>query len=63
LTLARTYGSTLAEGGTMADVEEWSDRIGRVTAGDINSVAKRYLSRNNAVTGYLTPKSPIGVNQ
>ena len=63
LTLARTYGSTLAEGGTMADVEDWSDRVGRVTAGDINSVAKRYLSRNNAVTGYLTPKGPIGVNQ
>ena len=64
LTLARTYGSTLAEGGTMSDVEDWSDRIGKVTADDINAVAKRYLSRNNSVTGYLTPKGQAaGVNQ
>ena len=51
--LARIYGSTLAAGGTLEDVQQWPARIEAVTAEHIRAVASRYLVRRKAVTGYL----------
>lgn len=57
---AMIFGHILATGGTVADVENWADDIGTVTAEDVQRVAKTYLSANApwlrpAVTGYLLP--------
>jgi zinc protease len=51
--LARLYGSTLATGGTIADVQSWPDRIDAVTGADVMAAAKAHLSPRAAVTGYL----------
>src|SRR6185312_13415585 len=53
--LARWYGSSLAIGQTLRDVEEWPARIERVTAEDVIGSARRWLVRKPAVTGHLTP--------
>lgn len=54
--MARIYGSTLASGGTIKDIEEWPDRIRAVTADAVQAVARKYLSQDIVVTGYLLPK-------
>src|ERR1700689_928675 len=53
--LARWYGSSLAIGQTLRDVEEWPARIERVTAEDVIGAARRWLDHRPAVTGYLMP--------
>ena len=53
--MANIYGSTLATGGTVQDVREWPDRIRAVTAAQVQAVARKYLSPNHSVTGYLLP--------
>jgi zinc protease len=53
--LARWYGSSLAIGQTLRDVEEWPARIEHVTAGDVIGAARRWLDHKPAVTGYLMP--------
>ena len=53
--LARWYGSSLAIGQTLRDVEEWPTRIERVTAEDVIGAARRWLDHKPAVTGYLMP--------
>jgi zinc protease len=52
-TLARMYGSTLAVGGAVRDVENWPARIDAVTLADVTAVAKKRLLPRIAVTGYL----------
>jgi zinc protease len=52
-TLARMYGSTLAVGGAVKDVENWPTRIDAVTLADVTAVAKKRLLPRIAVTGYL----------
>jgi zinc protease len=51
--LARMYGSTLATGGTLRDVQDWPDMIDAVTEADVVAAAKAHLSPRTAVTGYL----------
>jgi zinc protease len=51
--LARIYGSTLAIGGTIRDVQTWPDRIEAVTLEEVVTVARTYLVPRIAVTGYL----------
>lgn len=53
--MARIYGSTLTTGGTIKDIDEWPERIGKVTPADIQNVARKYLTPNKSVTGYLLP--------
>ncbi|WP_210327837.1 M16 family metallopeptidase [Mesorhizobium silamurunense] len=55
--LANMYGSTLAIGGTVKDVEEWPDRIRKVTPDQIKAVAARYLVSDHSTAGYLLPKT------
>jgi zinc protease len=53
--MARQYGWRLATGMTVADVEQWPDRLMRVTVNDIREAARKYLVDKNSVTGYLLP--------
>ena len=55
---ARVLGQTLANGGTIADVEEWPERLAKVTAADIMAAARLVLQPERAVTGELLPKEP-----
>ena len=54
--LAQRYGSNLVIGRTIADIEEWPDRVGKVTAADVKRVAAKYLDVQSSVTGYLVPQ-------
>jgi zinc protease len=53
--LARWYGSSLAIGQTLRDVEEWPAKIDAVDADAVIGAARRWLDRKPAVTGYLLP--------
>ncbi|HSD91757.1 MAG TPA: pitrilysin family protein [Methyloceanibacter sp.] len=53
--MARHYGWRLANGMSVADVQQWPDRLKRVTVEDIRNVARKYLVDKNSVTGYLLP--------
>jgi zinc protease len=53
--MANIYGATLATGGTVADVEEWPERVRAVTADQIKAVAAKYLNPDKSVAGYLLP--------
>lgn len=54
--LANTYGVALSIGLSTADVEEWPQRIGAVSADDVRKAAAGNLRRQEAVTGWLLPK-------
>ncbi len=55
VSLARRYGWGLVNGRTIADVEEWPERLGKVTVEDIQRVAKKYFDKSQSVTGVLRP--------
>ena len=55
--MANIYGSTLATGGNVQDVQQWPDRIRKVTADQVKEVAARYLVSDHSTTGYLLPKT------
>jgi zinc protease len=57
--MANLYGAALATGSTVADIEEWPDRIKKVTTADIQKVAAKYLASDHSVTGFLLPADPI----
>jgi zinc protease len=51
--LARIYGSALAIGETIEDVQRWPGEIEAVLKEDLTSAAERYLVLRRSVTGYL----------
>ncbi|HEY4738337.1 MAG TPA: pitrilysin family protein [Xanthobacteraceae bacterium] len=51
--MARWYGSALTTGATVADVQRWPERIGAVTAAQVQEAARRWLDKRRSVTGYL----------
>lgn len=53
---ARLFGEAVAAGGGIADVEEWPERIGAVTAAKIAEAAKAVLLPERSVTAILRPK-------
>jgi zinc protease len=53
--MAQIYGSTLATGSTVKDIEEWPDRIKRISAKQVQDVAAKYLNPDRSVAGYLLP--------
>jgi zinc protease len=57
--MANLYGTTLATGGTVKDIEEWPNRIKAVTAADVRTAAAKYLGGDHSVTGYLLPADPV----
>ena len=57
MTLANWYGSSLATGLTIADIEAWPARIEAVTAEAVRG-ALHHLARKHAVSGYLRQAEP-----
>ena len=57
--MARQYGWRLATGMSVEDVEDWPERLKKVTVEDIRNVARKYLIDKNSVTGYLLPSPEI----
>ena len=53
---ARVIGTALTTGQTVADVEAWPQRIGAVTAAQVNAAARAILLPERSVTGLLLPK-------
>ncbi len=53
---ARLFGETLTMGRTVADVEEWPERIGKVTPEQVLAAAKHVLREHQSVTAILLPK-------
>ncbi len=53
--LARWYGSSLAIGQTIRDVEDWPEKIEAVSAEAVIEAARRWLDHKPAVTGHLLP--------
>jgi zinc protease len=53
---ARVIGNALTTGQTIADVEAWPQRIGAVTAAQVNAAARAILTPERSVTGLLLPK-------
>ncbi len=58
---ANLFGSTLAVGGTVQDIEEWPDRIRKVTAAQVKAAAARFLAPDRSTTGYLLPDAEFDV--
>lgn len=54
--LARWYGAALAIGETIQDVSGWTARIEAVTPEAVVAVARKWLDKRRAVTGYLLPE-------
>jgi zinc protease len=50
---AMSFGVALATGRTVADVEAWPDRIGKVTVEEVNAAARHVLKDTGSVTAIL----------
>jgi zinc protease len=57
--LARRYGSGLALGMSIAQIDAWPAAIAKVTPADVKQAAQRYLDIRRSVTGTLIP-APAG---
>jgi zinc protease len=53
---ARVFGNALTTGQSVADVEDWPNRIARVTVEQVNAAARAVLRLEASVTGLLLPK-------
>jgi len=53
---ANIVGAALATGRTVEDVAAWPERIGAVTAADIQAAARAVLIERNSATGILLPE-------
>ena len=58
--LAQRYGSALAVGQTVADVQNWPAVMGAVTAEDVRRAAQTYLVPESSVTGWLMRAKEAG---
>ena len=59
--LARRYGWGLVNGQSIADIEDWPNRLKQVTAEDVKKVAAKYLNIKGSVTGWLEPAPAVEV--
>mgnify|MGYP001430118561 FL=1 len=55
--LARRYGWALTVGATVKDIEEWPERLSKVTAAQVQA-ATRHLDILRSVTGTMLPEGP-----
>jgi zinc protease len=55
---AHVIGAALATGETLADVEDWPQRIAAVTTDQVNEAAHAILRDERSVTGMLLPAAP-----
>jgi zinc protease len=56
--LARRYGSGLALGMTIEQINSWPTEIAKVTTAQVKQVAAKYLDIRRSVTGTLIPTHP-----
>ena len=61
--MARRYGWALVVGQSVRDVEEWPQRLEKVSLADIQRVAKKYLVAKNSVSGLLLPAPKAATKQ
>jgi len=54
MSLAKIFGTELAIGRSVDDVQDWLNRIDAVTAAEVVAAAKTCLDQRRSVTGYLT---------
>ena len=54
-TAARVLGEALTTGQTVADVEDWPNRIDAVTAPQVTAAARAVLNDDASATGLLLP--------
>jgi zinc protease len=54
--LAQDYGTSLSVGLTIADVEDWPNRIKTVQPADVRRVAQTYVVKEQSVTGRMQPR-------
>lgn len=54
--LAERYGTALAIGRSLEELEDWPAALAKVTTEDIKRVANVYLDRRRSVTGWLLPE-------
>jgi zinc protease len=54
--LAQDYGTALSIGLTLADVEDWPNRIRAVQPADVRRVAQTHLVKEESVTGRMQPR-------
>jgi zinc protease len=59
-TLARVFAEALMTGQTVDAVKNWPAELAKVTAADVNAVARKYLDTRRSVTGYLINKPGEG---
>lgn len=55
---ARVFGSSLAAGMSVEDVESWPDRLRAVTLDDIAAAARANLRKERSTTAVLSPEKP-----
>lgn len=53
--LARIFGSGLAVGSSVEQIQDWPDRVQQVSLEGVLAAAAKYLKPHRAVTGYLKP--------
>jgi zinc protease len=58
-TAVRSFGAALATGRTVADVEAWPERIGAVTAAQVNAAGAYVFRPEQSVTGRLVPAPAV----
>ena len=51
--LARSLGTALTTGSTLAEAQAWPATIDAVTVDAVNAAARKYLDIRRSVTGYL----------
>ncbi len=54
---ARVLGAALSAGQSIADVENWPDRIAAVSAAQVSAAARAVFRTRASVTGYLLPSA------
>ena len=62
-TMARWYGQALMTGATVADVQNWPERIRAVTEAQVKDAARQWLDKVRSVTGYLVKETAPAVNK
>lgn len=60
--LARRYGYGLVVGQSIEDIEQWPERIAKVTLDDVKVVSRRHFDIRKSVTGLLKPEKPDNNN-
>ena len=60
---AHAVATSLMIGRSVNDVEEWPDRIGKVTVEQVNAAARYVLQRQKSVTALLMPKDADGMKK